>query len=218
MGKTYAVIGLGRFGASVAKTLIRKGFEVLALDVDECATRNIAESVTHVVQADATDLAALRAAGVRNCEVAVVGIGKLQPSILATLNVKELGIPYVVAKAVDAAHGKVLSRIGADRVVYPEREMGERIAHSLASRSLVDYIELTEGHSVCEVVAPQSFGGRTLRDLNLRVRYGVMIVVVRRGNDLIVSPGGDQTIQAGDILLAVGANEDLDRLEMLTNK
>lgn len=220
MGKTYVVIGLGRFGTSVARTLAKRGLEVLAIDSDEAAVKAIINGlVTQAVQADSTDINALRAAGVRNCDVAVVAIGgDINSSILTTLNLKELGIPHVVAKAVDAIHGKVLEKVGADRVVYPEREMGERVATSLVSKSLLDYIELAPGYSIREVVAASNLAGRSLRELGLRVKLSLNVVVIRRGNGIVVSPGGDETIQDGDALVVVGANQDLDRLEQFNLK
>lgn len=220
MGKTYAVIGLGRFGTSVARTLGKRGLEVLAIDCDEAAVKGIVNGiVTQALQADGTDINALRAAGVRNCDVAIVAIGgDINASILSTLNCKELGIPHVVAKAMDAIHGKVLEKVGADRVVYPEREMGERVATSLASQSLLDYIELAPGYSIREIVAGGNLAGRSLRDLGLRVKLSLNVVVIRRGNGIVVSPGGDEVIRDGDALVVVGANQNLDRLEQYNSK
>lgn len=220
MGKSFAVIGLGRFGASVARTIAKRGYEVMAIDSDEEVMKSVLNgAITQVMQADSTDINALRAAGVRNCDVAVVAIGSdIQASILTTLNLKELGIRHVVAKALDPMHGKVLEKVGADRVVYPEREMGERVAHSLISQTLLDYIELAPGYSIREVVADSGLSGRSLREMNLRVKFQVTVVVIRRGERIIVSPGGDETVQPGDALLLVGANADLDRLEQVNSR
>lgn len=214
MKQSFTVIGLGRFGASVAKTLSSKGSEVLAIEKDETIVNSFSEGLTQLVQADSTDINALKSAGVRNCDVAVVAIGSdIQASIMTTLNLKELGIGYIVAKAINAMHGKVLEKIGADLVVYPEWEMGERIANGLVSKSLLDYIELTPEVSIREILVERGFGEKSLSELSLRARFNVTIVLIRRANEINIAPGGDACIKAGDVLLVVGRNADLDRFE-----
>lgn len=212
-GKQFAVIGLGRFGSSVARTLYELGHEVLAIDASEERVQAMVNSVTHVVQGDATDENALRALGIRNVDVAVVAIGDLQASILATVILKELGVRTILAKAVSQLHGKVLERVGADRIVYPERDMGVRAAHNLVSGNLIDYIELSPGFSIVEVIAKESFAGRTLQQLDLRAKYGISIVAIKRGEQVLVGPGADDVIQEGDILVAMGEDEKLERLD-----
>lgn len=213
--RQFAVIGLGRFGASVAVTLYRLGHEVLAVDSSEERIQEIAAQVTHAVQADATDEAAMRSLGIRNFDVVVVGIGEIEASILCTSVVKSLGAPHVVAKAVSELHGRVLQRVGADRVVYPERDMGVRVAHNLVSGNIIDYIELAPGYRIVEVVAREPFVGKSLRELDLRAKYGIHVLALRRGEEVQVAPGGDAVVQPGDILVAMGEDERLEELEAI---
>lgn len=212
----YAVIGLGRFGSSVAKTLSDLGHEVLAIDIDEERVQQVEGFVTHAVQADATDENAMRSLGIRNVDVAIVSIGQdLEASILATLILKDLGIGYVVCKALSELHGKVLERVGADRVVYPERDMGVRVAHNLVSSSLIDYIELSPDYSIAEIVARPEFAGKTLRELNLRAKYdyAINIIAIRSGDAVRISPRADDKIHENDILVVMGSNEAIKKLQ-----
>jgi trk system potassium uptake protein TrkA len=214
--KQYAVIGLGRFGSSVAKTLSDLGHEVLAIDEDEERVQRVEGFVTHAVQADATDEHALRSLGIRNVDVAIVAIGgNLEASILAALLLKDLGVGHVVCKALSELHGKVLEKVGADRVVYPERDMGVRVAHNLVSSSLIDYIELSPDHSIVEIVARPEFAGKTLRELNLRARYdyAINIIAIRSGDTVRISPRADDTISDHDILVVMGSNEAIKKLQ-----
>ncbi|HPT66991.1 MAG TPA: TrkA family potassium uptake protein [Bacillota bacterium] len=215
--KSYLVVGLGRFGTSVARTLTKLGQEVLAVDIDEERVKYVAPEVTHALQVDATDANALKSLGVRNSQVAVVGIGgDVQANIMTTLLLKEMGVPYVVAKALNKIQGRVLEKVGADRVVYPERDMGKRVAHNLVSANLVDYIELAQGYRIEEIAAPQSFVGKSLKELNLRNKTDLTIIVIKHTDgSLLISPGGDATIQAGDNLVVLGKNADLDRVEQM---
>lgn len=214
MLRQFAVIGLGRFGESVARTLSQMGHEVLAIDRDPDKIQHLADSVTHAVQADATDEEALRAIGIRNVDVAVVTIGQdIRASILASLILKEIGVGFVVAKATDELHGRLLERLGVDRVVYPERDMGIRLANSLASSNFLEYIELSPDYGVAEIVATEEFGDRTLRDLDLRARYGANVVAIRSGDCVKVSPGADDRVHEGDILVVLGSTESLDMLK-----
>jgi len=212
--KQFAVLGLGRFGTGVVRALAGMGYEVLAVDEDEGRVQCVADLVTHAVQADATDDAAMRSLGLRNFDVAVVGIGALEASVLATAILKELGVKYVVAKATSELHGKVLERVGADQVVFPERDMGTRVAHNLVSGNLVDYLELAPGVSIIEAVARKSFVGKSLGELALRSRYGVNVLAIRRGEAINLGPGADDVIQEGDILVAMGRDPDLEALEV----
>ncbi|HHY48099.1 MAG TPA: TrkA family potassium uptake protein [Firmicutes bacterium] len=212
--KQFAVIGLGRFGLSVAKTLSRLGHQVLAVDNDQDKVQHVANLVTHAVQADATDEEALRALGIRNVDVAVVSIGeKMESSILATLILKDLGVKHVVAKAHDELHGKVLERVGADRVIYPERDMAVRVATSLVSGNILDFIELSPEYSIVEAACPPEFAGKTLRELNIRARFGLNVVAIRSPQGRIrVSPGADDKVGEGDILVLIGRTENFDKL------
>ncbi|NLG69609.1 MAG: TrkA family potassium uptake protein [Firmicutes bacterium] len=213
--RQFVVIGLGGFGSSVAATLYELGQEVLAADSSEERVQEMAPYVTHAVQVDATDEQALKALGIRNFDVAVVAIGDIEANILATSLVKGLGVPYVVARAVSEVHGRVLERVGADRVVRPERDMGIRVAHTLLSGNLIEYVELIPGYSVVEVMARERFVGRSLRDLDLRAKYGINILAIRRGDRVLPVPSPDTVIQPGDILLAMGEDERLEELEAL---
>ncbi|HYF83072.1 MAG TPA: TrkA family potassium uptake protein [Clostridia bacterium] len=217
--KQFVIIGIGRFGKAVAERLYGLGQDVLAIDTDEEAIQKISDKVTHAVTADAADESVLRSLGVRNFDVGVVSISSdIQSSIIITLMLKELGVRYVVAKAKDELHAKVLLRIGADRVVFPERDMGERVAHNLIATNILEYIELSPEHSIIEFAVLHSWVGKDLRDLNLRAKYGVTVVAIRNMNDdkINVSPKADNEIKEGDILIVIGDNDDLQKLERKT--
>lgn len=217
--RQFVVIGIGRFGKAVAERLYELGHEVLAIDTNEEAIQKISDKVTHAVTADASDESVLKSLGVRNFDVAVVSISSdIQSSIIVTLMLKELGVRYVVAKAKDEMHAKVLLRIGADRVVFPERDMGERVAHNLIATNILEYIELSPEHSIIEFAVLQSWVGKDLRDLNLRAKFGVTVVAIRNVNDdqINISPKADNEIKEGDILIVIGDNEDLKKLERKT--
>ncbi len=212
--KQFAVLGLGRFGSSLAKTLYDLGHEVLAVDEREEAVQEISESVTHAVQADATDESALRSLGLRNFDVVIVSIGAdIQSSILVTLIVKELGVKYVVAKAQSELHAKVLYKIGADRVVLPERDMGLRLAHNLVSSNVLDFIELSSDYSIVEVAALNEWQGKTLKDLNFRRKYGLNVIAIKHNGEMNVSPRAEDIIEENDVLVVIGENEGITRLE-----
>ncbi|WP_291634053.1 TrkA family potassium uptake protein [Clostridium sp.] len=214
--RQFIVIGLGRFGTSVAETLYSLGNDVLAVDFDEEVVQNISDKVTHAVQVDANDENSLRALGIRNFDVAVISIGSnIQSSIMATLLVKELGVKYVITKATNALHAKVLYKIGADRIVFPERDMGVRVAHNLVSSNILDYIELSPDYSIAEVVSPEEWHNKTLRELNIRAQYGINVMAIKRNNDIDVSPSADNSIEPGDVIVAIGSIEELNRLENL---
>jgi len=213
MRKQFAVIGLGRFGSSVAQTLSELGHEVLAIDSDEGAVQAMANYVTHAIQADAQEEDTLRALGIRNFDVAIVAIGDdVQANILITLMLKELGVKMVVAKAINALHGKVLEKIGADKVIYPEKDMGIRLAHNLVSYNVMDFMELAEGYKVIEAIAPLKFVGESLSALNLRAKYGISIIAIKKTDRIVVAPGADDLIEKDDIIVIVGDNEALARM------
>ncbi|MGG7058622.1 potassium channel family protein [Clostridium nigeriense] len=212
--KQFVIIGLGRFGSSIAKTLYSLGNDVLAIDKDEDVVQEIADSVTHAVQLDATDENALKSLGIRNFDVAVVTIGdNIQSSIMATLLVKELGVKYIIAKGHSDLHEKVLYKIGADRVVLPEKDMGIRVAHNLVSANILDYIELSEDYSIMEIQALREWSGSTLNKLKLRSKYGINVMAIKRENKVNLSPSADDIIEENDIIVAIGSAEDLSRLE-----
>jgi len=213
--KQFAVIGMGRFGSSVAKTLYEMHYEVLAIDRDESRTEEVAETVTHTVTADSTDEDAMRAIGIRNFDVAVVAIGQdIQASILTTLILKEMGVPTIVAKAQNELHGKVLSKIGADEVIYPERDMGMRVAHRLISPSILDHIELAGDYGIVDLKAGPAMIGKNLRQLDIRNKYGCNVMGIRsKDGAMNISPSAEDLIREGDVLVVVGKNEDLYRFE-----
>jgi trk system potassium uptake protein TrkA len=214
--KAYVVIGLGRFGSEVARQLYSLGCEVLALDMRSDLVQQISKDVTHAVVGDGQDIEVLKALGVRNMDCAIVAIGDdLAASVLATMNMKELGIPYVVCKAHDDTHRRVLEKLGADRVVIPEKENAARLARSLSTPNVLDYIELSEDYGIVEVPAPKSWHEKSLKDLNVRAKLGVNILAVRRQGKINVSPSADFTIRSGDVMVVLGDSLALEALQKL---
>lgn len=214
--KSYVVIGLGRFGSSLARQLCKLGAEVLALDVKGDLVQQVAGDVTHAVVGDAQDKEVLRALGVRNMDCAVIAIGdNLAASVLITMNLKELGVPFIVCKAHDETHRKVLEKLGVDRVVIPEQEYAQRLARTLNSHNVLDYIELSEDFGILDVPAPESWIGKTLRELNIRAKLGVNIIAVENEGKTNVSPAADYLIQAGDTLVVLGDNVALEKVQKL---
>ncbi|MFA6941157.1 MAG: TrkA family potassium uptake protein [Clostridiaceae bacterium] len=213
-GKQYLVVGLGRFGSSVAKTLYNSGNDVLAIDKNEETVNEIAEHVTQAITVNATDETSLKAMGIGNFDVAVVSIGTdVQSSIMAVLLLKELGVKYIIAKAHDDLHGKVLRKIGADRIVFAERDMGMRVAHNLVSSNILDYIELSPNYGIVETLPPKGWHGKNLNELNVRAKYGINIIALKRGKDVNVSPTAEEIIGINDILVVVGGTDELEKLE-----
>lgn len=217
--KQYVVIGLGRFGIALAKTLYEIGNDVLAIDKNEDLIEDISDDVTHAVVLDATDENALQNLGIKNFDVAIVTIGdNLQSSILVTLLVKELGIKYIVAKARNELHAKVLLKTGADRVILPEKEMGVRVAYNLASSSILDYIELSPDYSVMEIEVIPSWYNQTLQELNLRSKYDINVMAIKKMDGINLSPKPDDKLREKDILVVVGAAKSLNKIEKIMNK
>ena len=214
--KQFLVIGLGRFGSSVATALARSGHEVLAIDTNEEVAQKLNGIVTHVVVADTTDEVTLKALGVRNFDVAVVAIGSnIQANIFTTLLLKNLGVPFIVAKALNDLHGKMLEKIGADRVVYPEYDMGQRVAHNIVTSNVLEYIELSPNVGIVEIGVPRSLIGKTLIEADLRARFEVNVVAIKRDDQVIVPPQPDAQIEKGDLLVVVGGNIGIAALEGL---
>lgn len=219
--RQFAVIGLGRFGWSVAKTLSEKGHQVLAIDKNEDLVQGASDFVTEAVQADSTDEKALKAVGIMNVDVAIIGIGmNLEASVLTALILKELGIQHIVARAVTDEHGKVLERVGATKVVFLERDMGIKVANSLISPSVLEHIELSPEFSIMETVPPKEFVGKSIRDLDVRAKYGLNIIGVRKTEptregvcELNVAPKADYIIKQGDIFVIIGSNENLEKFK-----
>jgi trk system potassium uptake protein TrkA len=212
MLKQFAVIGLGRFGGSLALTLARLGAEVLAVDIDSDKVRAIAPMVTEAVEADATSESVLTELGFKNFDVVVVAISGFEASLLVTLYLKQLGVQQVVVKAASDVHGRILESVGADTVVFPEKDMGQRLAYSLVSGSVIDYIELSKDYGVIEIVVKEALVGRTLRNLNLRNRMGLNIVAIKRHNHVNIYINPDEPLQEDDVMIAIGPNDGVKRL------
>ncbi|WP_026690101.1 potassium channel family protein [Alteribacter aurantiacus] len=214
MKKQFAVIGLGRFGGSVCQALSKQGMEVLAIDTDEDRINRYANIATHAVVADATDDNTLKSLGIRNFDHVVVAIGdNIQSSILTTLMLVEQGVKHITVKAQNDYHEKVLNKIGAHKVVHPERDMGVRIAHNVVSKNVLDYLELSDEYSIVELMAGSMVSGRTIIDLDIRAKYGCNIMAIKRGEDINVSPQADEMLKRGDVLIVIGADSDINRLE-----
>lgn len=216
MAKQFVILGCGRFGSSVAKTLYKLGYEVMIVDIDINKVQEISEFVTHAVQADASDEIALKAIGIRNFDVAVITIGgNMQASIMATLTVKDMGVKTVIAKAQNEMHGKVLAKIGADRVVYPERDMGVRIAHNLISSNILDVIQLMPDYGIVEINALESWQNKSLKELKLPNVYGVNVLAIRTGEETNVTPYAEDIIKLGDKVIILGHNDNLEKIGRL---
>ena len=214
--KSYIVIGLGLFGAEVARKLCALGCEVLAMDIRSDLVNQVAPDVTHAVVGDGKDKDVLRALGAGNFDCAIIAIGDdLAASVLTTMNLKELGIPYVVCKAHDETHSRVLEKLGVDRVIIPEQEHGERLARSLHSHNVLEYIELSEAYGILEIPAPKSWVGKTILELNVRAKLGVNIIAVEKKESTNVSPAADYRIEAGDVMVVLGENYALEAVQKL---
>lgn len=209
------MIGLGRFGSSLAKTLVTLGHNVLAVDSSEERVQHISETVSHAVVADATDEEALKALGLRNFDVVIVAIGQdMQANILASIILKEIGVRNVMAKALNELHGKVLEKIGVDKVIYPERDMAVRLAHALSTSNVVDYMELTPDYSIEEIVVPEKMQGKSLGTLNLRAKYGISVIAIKKPDgSLIPGPGADSVLNPGDVAVVIGNRKGLQYME-----
>ncbi|MCM3638019.1 TrkA family potassium uptake protein [Sporosarcina luteola] len=214
MKKEFVVIGLGRFGGSIVNELVELDADVMAIDISPDRVDEFAQIATTAVAADTTDESALRSLGIRNFEHVVVAIGEnIQASILTTLILKEIGVKRITVKAQNDYHAKVLRKIGADQVVHPERDMGKRIANNLVSNNILDYLELSDEYSIAEIRANEKLAGFTLIDLDIRAKYGVNIVAIKRDAQILVSPQAIEEIQLNDILIVIGSDLDIHRFE-----
>ncbi|MBR1560287.1 MAG: TrkA family potassium uptake protein [Clostridia bacterium] len=212
--KQYIVVGLGRFGSAIAETLCRSGEEVLGVDMDMDLVEDMRDKITHAVQMDAMDRAALEALGVADFDVAFVTMGSdIRASGTITLMLKELGVKRVIAKAHDDFHGRMLEKLGADTVLFPERDMGRRVAHNLVSGNIVDYLEISPEYSMAEVRPMREWVGKSLGELALRSRMGVNIIAIKRGDDVDPMPQPDTVIAETDALLVVAREETLGRMD-----
>ena len=214
--KSYIVIGLGRFGQTLARQLCALGAEVLAIDKRGDLVQQVADDVTHAVVGDGQDKEVLRALGARNFDCAIIAIGSnLASSVLTAMNLKELEVPYVICKAHDETHRKVLEKLGVDRVVIPEQENAQRLARSLNSHNVLEYIELSPDYGILEIPAPKSWIGKTIKELNVRAKLGVNIIAVENGKSTNVSPAADYRIQPEDVLVVLGDNYALEAMQKL---
>ncbi len=215
MKQEFAVIGLGRFGGSICRTLTEMGHEVLAIDINENRVDEFSNIVTQAVRLDSTDEEALKEIGIRNIDNVIVAIGEdIQASILTTLILKEMNVPSITVKARNDYHEKVLAKIGADKIVHPERDMGVRLAHQLLSKNVLDLIELSPDYSLVEIKAGDRMVGKSLLELNIRAKYGLNIMAIKSGEDrLNIAPRAEDVIREDDILVVIGANKDISRFE-----
>jgi trk system potassium uptake protein TrkA len=214
MKQSVLVIGLGRFGTAAARELMSLGHEVLVVDRDEARVNDVAPDVTHAVQADASDEDALRSLGAGDFDHAIVAIsGDAQPSIFATMALKNLGVKNVIAKAGTAIHGSILERVGATRVVYPEREMGARVAHAFDTTHVIDYLDIAPGFGIVRFSPPPGWVGRKLRDIDLPGRFQLTPIALRRGAKVTVNPHRDEVVAATDELVLIGLDDNLEKLE-----
>ncbi|MFC5405575.1 potassium channel family protein [Cohnella soli] len=210
----FVIIGLGRFGSSIGRELIQLGYEVLGVDRDEEKVHEMSHVLTHTIIADATEEEVLRSVGARNFDCGVVAIGDdIQASILATILLKELGVKKVVAKAVSDLHGRVLQRIGVDRIIYPERDMGVRLAHQLVSPNLLDYIELSKQYTIAELQVPSCLEGKSLDDVNPRGRFGCSIVAINKPKGIIIAPVAKDVLTTNDVMVVIGTNDQIEQFQ-----
>lgn len=212
--KQIIVIGCGRFGTSVAKTLTKLGHDVMVIDNDPETVKELSEYVTSAVQMDAMDEASYKSVGIKNFDVAVVTIGSnIQASIMATVIVKDMGVPTVIAKAQNEIHGKVLKRVGADKVIYPERDMGVRVAYNLATPNILDVIEFSPDYSIIETVALEDWDCKSLKELKLSHTFGLTVIAIKTGETINISPFADDIIRKGDVVVVLGNNENLKKIK-----
>lgn len=212
--KQFLVIGIGRFGSELAKTLFKLGNDVLAVDKNEELVEDIADYVTHAVTVESTDENALRELGISNFDVGIVSIGDdLESSVLITLILKDLGVKYIVCKAQNDLHEKVLKKVGADKVVRPEKDMGIKTAYNLVSSSVLDYIELSRDYGIMEIEAPKDWCNKTLIDVDVRKKYDINIIGIKRGHDINIAPSGEDVIKEKDVLVTLGSHENFNKFK-----
>lgn len=213
--KQFVVLGLGRFGRAVCSTLHNVGCDVLAIDSDE---RRVAQVLTdeiasHAIQLDSTQASALKEAGVYEFDTVIVAIGNyIQESIITVLNLKEAGVPHIVAKASSEIHEKLLRKVGADHVIFPEHEMGCTLARTLTRPGILDRFDLDPDHSIVEVIVPEEFDGRTIAEVELRSRYGLNLLAVSHDGKFEINPSPSQRLRRGSAMVVIGANQSIEKL------
>jgi len=225
MKKQVLVVGLGRFGTSVANSLSDVGYDVLAIDSSERQVQAASAQISHVVQADATSEAVLNELGIKEFDVAIIAVGSdIQSSVMATVLLKKLGIPYVVARANNILHGEILKKIGADKVVFPENDMGNRVAHELLLGKVGDYLSVTRRYGLISVEVVPELAGLTLADLDLgpRGKENVAALIIRRGNEVILNPSLSELVKAEDVMILAGTDDGLEaflgKMSLVKNK
>jgi len=211
--KSFAILGLGKFGQSVAETLHNMGHYVLVVDNCEESINHISANITHAILGDVTDEALIKSLDLKNFDAAIVAIGdNIQSSILSTLLLKEAGVKYILAKAQNELHATVLKKIGANKVILPEKDIGIRVAYSLVTPNVLDLIELSPEYSIVEMTVPENWAGKSLKDSKIRNKYGINIIAVKNGNSLIVAPSADYVIKNDDTLVIIGSNSDISKI------
>ena len=212
--KTFAVIGLDRFGSNLAVNLQQLGHEVIGIDGNAERVRHISDLITYAAIGDPTDEEVLRTLGVRNADVAIVALTEnIQSGVLVTLMLKEMGMKNVIAESTSEIHGRILTKVGADKVIYPEKDMGERLAKSLSNTDIMEYIDLSDEYSIMEIRVPKSWAGKSILELNVRVNYNINIIACRGTDDSIsISPDPNMPLVAENRLIVVGANESIEKI------
>lgn len=208
----FFVAGLGRFGVSVATTLEKMGYDVMAMDSDEEVVQDLSDTLGYVVCADCSDEKNLVAIGAGNADIAVVSVGDLSASLMTTLLLKEMGVKKIVVKALNEIHGKMLQKIGADKIIYSEKEMGVRVAHNLISPGIVDYIEMENNITILSIHVPKDWVGKTLISSDVRRKYNITVVAIKRAGDMFVNPRPDMQMEANDMLVILGDTESVKRV------
>lgn len=212
----YIVVGMGRFGSELAIRLAEHGCEVLAIDSNPELVQHVADYVTHAVVADATDKAVLKSLDASSFDCAIVAIGaSLAASVLVTMNMQELGVPKIICKATDESHRKVLLKMGANQVVIPEKEHAARMARSLSTPNVLDYIELSDACGIVEVPAPAKWHGKTLKELDVRAKMGINIIAIKKNGEINTFPAGDYCFKSGDVIVVMGGPDTMDRVQGL---
>lgn len=212
--KSFVVFGLGKFGYSVATSLCENGCDVLVVDIDSEKVEDIAPDVTYAVKGNVTDPDVYRSLGLSNMDGAVVAIAEnMEASIMATILAKEAGIPYVLAKATTPTHATVLRKVGADQIIFPEKEMGSRVARNMVFGKFMDTFELSSKYSMVEMQVPESWVGKSLCQLGVRSRYGVNVIAIKEGEEINANMDPDEPMRSNQVLLTVGNNENLKKIK-----
>lgn len=211
--KEFVIFGVGDFGMNVAKTLANSGATVMVVDKEESQLEKVASEVTHTICADATNPEAMKQLGIRNYDGAIVGIGhNLETSALITMQLKEMDVPFIMVKASTDIEGRILTRVGADKVIFPDREMGIRVGNDIINGNYFEAIELSDEYSIVDMAVPRNWVGKTLQQLNVRSKYGISIIGIRGLEELNVNPAADYRLLAQDILIVLGHNTEIQRL------